>query len=76
MTSLNKVVSVYKEINIDNAIFLNINENPSVCSTHFVFKNGILTAWLRLKFSSIKNSGLGVFSGLRAWYKGKKTIPP
>jgi hypothetical protein len=29
-----------------------------------------------LKFSSIKNSGLGVFSGLRAWYKGKKTIPP
>jgi len=26
-----------------------------------VFKNGILTPWLRLKLSSIKNSGLGVF---------------
>jgi len=62
MTSLNQVVSIYKEITIDNVIFLNIYENPSFCSTLFVFKNGILTPWLRLKFSSIKNSGLGVFS--------------
>jgi hypothetical protein len=76
MTSLYQVVSVYKVITIDNVIFLKIYENPSFCSTLFVFKNGILIAWLRLKFSSIKNSGLGVFSGLRAWYKGKKTIPP
>jgi hypothetical protein len=62
MTLLNQVVSVYKEITIDNVIFLNIYENPSFCSTLFVFKNGILTPWLRLKFLSIKNSGLGVFS--------------
>jgi hypothetical protein len=61
MTSLIQVVSIYKEITIDNVIFLNIFENPSFCSTLFVFKNGISTPWLRLKFSSIKNSGLGVF---------------
>jgi hypothetical protein len=61
MTSLNQVVSVFKEITIDNVIFLNIYENPSFCLTLFVFKNGILTPWLKLKFSSIKNSGLGVF---------------
>ena len=62
MTSLNQVVSVFKEITIDNVIFLNIYENPSFCSTLLVFKNGILTPWLKLKFSSIENSGLGVFS--------------
>jgi hypothetical protein len=62
MTLLNQVVSVYKDITIDNVISLNIYEIPSFCSTLFVFKNGILTSWLSLKFSSIKNSGLGVFS--------------
>jgi len=61
MTSLNQLVSVFKEITIDNVIFLNIYENPSFCSTLFVIKNGILTLWLKLRFSSIKNSGLGVF---------------
>jgi hypothetical protein len=49
MTSLNQVVSVYKEITIDNVIFLNIYENPSFCSTLFVFKNGILTTWLEVE---------------------------
>jgi hypothetical protein len=43
-------------------ISLNDYENPSFCCTLFVFKNGTLTPWLTLKFSSIKNSGLGVFS--------------
>ena len=62
MTSLNQVVSVFKEITIDNVIFLNIYEKPSFCWTLFVFKNGILMPWLKLKFSSIENSGLGVFS--------------
>ena len=62
MTSLNQTVSVFKEITIDNVISLNIYENPSFCSTLLVFKNGILTPWLKLKFSSIENSGLGVFS--------------
>jgi hypothetical protein len=61
MTSLNQVVSVFKEITIDNVIFLNIYENPSFRLTLLVFKNGILTPWLKLKFSSIENSGLGVF---------------
>jgi len=62
MTLLNQVVSVFKEITIDNVIFLTIYENPSSCWTLFVFKNGILMPWLKLKFSSIENSGLGVFS--------------
>ncbi len=62
MILLNQVVSVFKEITIDNLIFLNIYENPSFCSTLLVFKNGFLTPWLKLKFSSIENSGLGVFS--------------
>jgi len=51
MTSLNQAVSVFKEITIDNVISLNIYENPSFCSTLLVFKNGILTPWLKLKFS-------------------------
>jgi len=50
MTSLNQAVSVFKEITIDNVISLNIYENPSFCSTLLVFKNGILTPWLKLKF--------------------------
>jgi hypothetical protein len=62
MTLLNDVVSVYKEITIDNVVSLIVYENPSFCCTLFVFMNGILTPWLSLKFSSIKNSGLGVFS--------------
>jgi len=62
MTLLNEVVNVYKEVTIDNVISLNIYENPSFCCTLFVFKNGTLKPWLNLKFSSIKNSGLGVFS--------------
>ena len=41
---------------------MNVYEKPSLCCTLFVFKNGTLTPWLTLKFSSIKNSGLGVFS--------------
>jgi len=61
MTLLNDVVSIYKEITIDNVVSLNIYENPSFCSILIVFKNGILTPWLSLKFSSIKNSGLHVF---------------
>jgi SET domain-containing protein len=43
-------------------VSLNVYENPSFCSTLNVFKNGISTPWLNLKLSSIKNSGLGVFS--------------
>jgi hypothetical protein len=62
MTSLNEVVKVFKEVTIDNVISLNVYENPSFCCTLFVFKNGTLTPWLTLKFSSIKNSVLGVFS--------------
>jgi hypothetical protein len=62
MTSLNQVVSVFKEITNDNVIFLKIYESPSYCLTLFVFKNGILTPWLKLKFSSIEKSGLGVVS--------------
>jgi hypothetical protein len=62
MTPLNDVVSIYKGITIDNVVSLNVYENPSFCCTFFVFKNGISTPWLSLKFSSIKNSGLGVFS--------------
>jgi hypothetical protein len=58
MTSLNQVVNVYKEVTIDNVISLNIYENPSFCCTLFNFKNGTL----KLKISSVKNSGLGVFS--------------
>jgi len=62
MTLLNDVVSVYKGITIDNVVSSNGYENPSFFCTLFVFKNGISTPWLSLKFSSIKNSGLGVFS--------------
>jgi hypothetical protein len=62
MTLLNDVVSVYKGITIDNVVSLNVYENPSFCCTLFMFKNGISTPWLSLKFSSIKNSGLVVFS--------------
>jgi hypothetical protein len=62
MTSLNQVVNFYKIGTIDNVISLNIYENPSFCCTLFVFKNGTLKPWLNLKFSSVKNSGLGVFS--------------
>jgi len=62
MSSLNDVVSIYKGITIDNVVYLNVYENPSFCCTLFVFKNGISTPWLSLKFSSIKNSGFGVFS--------------
>jgi hypothetical protein len=58
MTSLNQVVNVYKEVTINNVISLNIYENPSFCCTLFNFKNGTL----KLKISSVKNSGLGVFS--------------
>ena len=61
MTLLNDVVSIYKEITIDNVVSLNDYENPSFCCTLFVFKNFISTPWLSLKFSSIKNSGLHVF---------------
>jgi len=62
MTSLDDVVSVSKGITIDNVVSVNVYENPSFCSTLYVFKNGISTPWLNLKLSSIKNSGLGVFS--------------
>jgi hypothetical protein len=62
MTSLDDVVSVSKGITIDNVVSVNFYENPSFCSTLYVFKNGISTPWLNLKLSSIKNSGLGVFS--------------
>jgi hypothetical protein len=62
MILLNDVVSIYKEITIDNVVSLNFYENPSFFCTLFVFKNGILTPWLSLKLSSIKNSGLGLFS--------------
>jgi len=62
MSLLNDVVSIYKGITIDNVVSLNVNEISSFCCTLFVFKNGIPTPWLSLKFSSIKNSGLGVFS--------------
>ena len=62
MTSLDGVVSVSKGITIDNVVSVNVHENPSFCSTLYVFKNGISTPWLNLKLSSIKNSGLGVFS--------------
>jgi len=41
MTLLNDVVSVYKEITIDNVVSLNVYENPSFFCTLFVFKNGI-----------------------------------
>jgi hypothetical protein len=62
--SLHRLIKllVFSKKLCDNVIFLNIYENPSFCSTLFVFKNGILTPWLKLKFSSIENSGLGVFS--------------
>jgi hypothetical protein len=62
MMSFNDVVSVYKGITIDNVVSFNVYENPSFCCTLFVFKNGITTPWLRLKLSSIKNRGFGVFS--------------
>ena len=62
MTLLDDVVSVYKGITIDNVVSLNAYENPSFCCTLYVFKNGISTPWLSLKLSSIKNSGLSVFS--------------
>jgi hypothetical protein len=62
MISLNQVVNVYKEVTINNVISLNIYENPSFFCTLFVFKNGTLKLWLNLKISSVKNSGLGVFS--------------
>jgi hypothetical protein len=62
MTSLDDFVSVYKGITIDNVVSLNVYENPSFCSTLYVFKNGISTPWLNLKWSSIKNRGLGFFS--------------
>jgi hypothetical protein len=62
MTLLDDVVSIFKGITIDNVVSLNVYENPSFCSTLYVFKNGISTPWLSLKYSSIKNSGLGVFS--------------
>jgi hypothetical protein len=62
MTLLTAVVKVFKEDTINNVISLNVHENPS-CSY------GTLTPWLTLKFSSIKNSGLGVFSS----QKFKKT---
>jgi hypothetical protein len=62
MTSLNEVIKVFTEITINNVISVNIYENHSFCYTLFVFKNGTLKPWLNLKFSSIKNSGLGVFS--------------
>jgi hypothetical protein len=61
MTLLNDVVSIHKGIIIDDVVSLNVYKNPSFCCTLFVFKNGISTPWLSLKFSSIKNSGLGVF---------------
>jgi len=51
-----------QRITIDNVVSLNVCENPSFCCTLYVFKNGISTPWLSLKLSSIKNSGLGVFS--------------
>jgi hypothetical protein len=62
MSSLNDVVSIYKGITIENVVSLNVYENPSYCCTLFAFKNGILTPWLSLKLSSIKNSGFSVFS--------------
>jgi hypothetical protein len=62
MTSLDGVVSVSKGITIDNVVSVNVQENPTFCSTLYVFNNGISTPWLNLKWSSIKNSGLGVFS--------------
>ena len=73
ITLLNQVVSVFKEITIDNVLFLIIYENPSFCLTLLVFKNGILTPWLKLKFSSIENSGLGEFSS-RNFKKNKLVI--
>jgi hypothetical protein len=45
MTSFNQVVSVFKEITIDNVIFLNSYENPSFSLSLLVYKNGILTPW-------------------------------
>jgi hypothetical protein len=62
MTSLDDFVSIFKGINIEHVVSLNVYENPSFCSTLHAFKNGISTPWLSLKLSSIKNSGLGVFS--------------
>jgi len=62
MTLLDDVVSIYKGITIDSVVSLNVYENPSFCCTLYVFKNGISTPWLSLKLSSIKYSGLGVFS--------------
>jgi hypothetical protein len=62
MTLLDDYISVYKGITIDKVVTLNFYENPSFCCTLYVFKNGISTPWLSLKLSSIKNSGLGVFS--------------
>ena len=43
MTSLDGVVSVSKGITIDNVVSVNVHENPSFCSTLYVFKNGIST---------------------------------
>jgi hypothetical protein len=60
MTLLDDGVSVYKGITIDNAVYFNVYENPSFCSTLNVFKNGISTPWFNLKLSSIKSSG-GIF---------------
>jgi hypothetical protein len=62
ITFLVDVVSIFKGITIDNVVSVNVYENPSFCSTLYVFKNGISTPWLNLKLSSTKNSGLGVFS--------------
>jgi hypothetical protein len=61
MTLLDDVVSIFKGITIDNVASLNVYENPSFCSTLYVIENSLSTPWLRLKLSSIKNSGLGVF---------------
>jgi hypothetical protein len=61
MTLLDDFVSISKGITIDNAVSLNVYENPSFCSTLNVFKNGISKPWLNLKLSSFKNSGLGAF---------------
>jgi hypothetical protein len=62
MTLFNQIVNIYKEVTIHNVISSPIYENPSFCCTLFVFKNGTYKPWLNLKISSVKNSGLGVFS--------------
>jgi hypothetical protein len=43
ITLLVDVVSIFKGITIDNVVSVNVYENPSFCSTLYVFKNGILT---------------------------------